>query len=695
MLVAIAVLLSVFVILSFLVKSYLTDERVRTLVSENAERALDREVRLGDIKIGLFRGIVVRDIEVMEKDSEQTFVTAKDFILRYQILPLLRKKLIIDELSINDSELYLHKRADGSFNFSDIPGSDETADKAGEKKGSGLPVSMDIDKVSIRNARIKYTDAEGKLKEADIFLNAELAIEGISGNILSSAGELKIRVAEAWLKDSQQPLREISSALRYKADADRVSGKINLHSLDGDFMSVPFNMQGIIGSIEDPALSVELRMPDIDPALLGNITSHYLPEGMTADGKLTLMLKISKKAAESTPGFNGEITMAGLSFNYRGLRPVFDGSITLTPELINLRNIRLRAGQNSAELTGSAKNYMTFPDIRVALKSSNLSLDELFVPPTQKGKPETTPGKPGAQKEPEPMNLNLRMTASLDIGKTVFRGMQVSNLRSSFELKENKLRITNLTGNTLSGSFAVSSTIDLTRRGMGYQMDLNLNGVKLEEVVNAFAPKANDKLFGTLAVKAAISGAGTVPDTVKQNLKGKGNFSVRNGVIRNAELGEGLLAFLGLQELREIPIQKAEGNFSIGEKIVELTTLISSKDLILNQKGTIGMDEKLDLDVLAKVSDRLSPKLLTQSGISSFLSEEKGWTSIPLKVGGTLTKPSYAINTKAVGKKAGETIQKRIEEELFKSLQRDKEKPSDTDQRKRSAPEDLIRDLFR
>jgi AsmA protein len=696
MLIAIAVLLSVFIILSFAVKSYLTDERVRTLVLENAERALGREVRLGDIKIGLFRGIVVRDMEVMEKGSAQTFVRATDFILRYQLIPLLKKKLIIDEISLNDSEIYLKKNADGSFNFSDIAKAEKISDEKEKKKSSGLPLSMDIRKISVRNSKINYTEPAGKLKRADLLLNAEMDLAETSRGLLSSTGELEIILAEAWLRDRQQPLKSVNTAFKYKVDADIKSGMITVHSIGGDIMAAPFTVQGIIGSPEEPVLSLDIKLPNINLADLRGLTSQLVPDALAADGSLMLILNIKKPGEESPLIFSGDMTINGLSFNYKGFRPVFNGSINLTPEIIRLQNLRLHAGQNSADITGSVKNYMKYPDIHVALKSNSLSLDELFPAAAQPEKPQTAPEKSSSSKqEPEPMDLKLRMAASLDIGKTSFRGVQISNLRSSLELKENKLRIATLKGNTLSGSFAFSSIIDLARRGTGYDVDLNLDGVKLEEVVSAFAPKAKGKLFGTLAGKAAISGAGTVPDNIKKNLKGKGNFSVKDGVIKNAELGEGLLAFLGLQELREIPIQKAEGNFKIGGRTVELTTLISSKDLVLNQKGTIGMDEELDLDVLAKISERLSPKLLTQSGISRFLSEEKGWTSIPLKIGGTLSKPSYAIDTRAVGKKAGESIQKRIGEELFKSLQKDREEPSGTEQKKRSAPEDLIRDLFR
>jgi hypothetical protein len=154
------------------------------------------------------------------------------------------------------------------------------------------------------------------------------------------------------------------------------------------------------------------------------------------------------------------------------------------------------------------------------------------------------------------------------------------------------------------------------------------------------------------------------------------------------------MTILGLRELKEIPIDKANSRFMISNGTVNLTTLIGSKDMMIDETGTVGLDEKIDLGILVKVSDRLAPKLVSQSSIANFLSDEKGWTSVPLRVKGTISKPSYGIDTKAVGRKVSEGIQKKAGEELRKILLKDQKKSSGTEQNKSSSPGDLIRDIF-
>ena len=649
-----------------------------------------------DIKISLFKGIVVKDFVIKEKDSEASFIKTKDFILKYQLLPLLAKKLVIDELSIVDPEIHLKKSTDGSFNFSDIAKSGEISkDKESKEGPAALPLTLSVKTIAIRNAKIDYTDLAGKVQKADIKLNAELGVAGLSAQALKSEGEFEILLNEAILKDRKQPIRDIKTAVTYKVEVDMASKKITVHSLAADVMNILLNIQGNIEYAAEPALSLDLSVKDLNLSKIRDFSTQFLPEGMTLEGNMALLLNVSNKPVKDSPlNFNGHMKLTRVSFTHKGMHPVIDGTLKLTPEIITFENFKLLAGQNSADVSGSVRNYREYPDLNIDIRSRSLDLDELFIPAPSPKKQEESTKAGGGGKEIEPMNLKMRVNAAIDIDKTRYKGISLTNFRSRYELKDNIFRITNLSGNTLSGSFVLRATADLTKRGTQYSMNSDLNGIKIEDVVNAFAPKAKDKLFGILYGKAEISGSGTLPENIKRNLKGKGSFSIKDGVIKNAEVSSGLLTFLGLQELREIPMQKAEGSFTISDGIINLISLIVSKDLIFDEKGTVGMDEKLDIGLLVKVSDRLTPKLVSQSAIATFLSEEKGWTSIPLRLGGTIAKPSYAIDTKAAGKKAGEKLQKKIGEELFRALSKDKEKTAEPKEKKESSPEDLIKGLF-
>jgi len=49
---------------------------------------------------------------------------------------------------------------------------------------------------------------------------------------------------------------------------------------------------------------------------------------------------------------------------------------------------------------------------------------------------------------------------------------------------------------------------------------------------------------------------------------------------------------------------------------------------------------------------------------------------VPLKVSGTLSKPSYGMDTRYIGKKVTEHLQNKMNEELRRMMLRDKNKSS-------------------
>jgi AsmA protein len=261
-------------------------------------------------------------------------------------------------------------------------------------------------------------------------------------------------------------------------------------------------------------------------------------------------------------------------------------------------------------------------------------------------------------------------------------------------LNHNVLKIPYLKGNAQGGAFALIGEVNLAQKGFRYNLNANLTNLRTEALINAFAPKAKNTLFGGVTGKATITGAGTRPANIKRNLKGNGQLAIKNGTLKNAELAVGLMKILGLRELKEIPIDQAQSRFTISDEIVHLKTQLGSQSMMIDQTGTIGLDEKLDLGIVAKVSAKLAPKMVSQSAMAGFITDDQGWTGVPLRVGGTISKPSYGIDTQAVGRKLGEGLQKKAGEALRKILQPDQDQSSKTQKEKSTDTVERLRGLF-
>ncbi len=187
--------------LTLYVKSYLQSDKLKALIIPRAEQATGRKLDIDAINVSIFSGISVQGIHLKEKDGAKDFVAAKEFVLKYDLMPLLSKRLVITSIQLVDPSLYVTRDGNGRFNFDDIV---ETikAGAIGEKaaQGSaqkpqaegGMPLNVLADKIEISNAKVEFTDAKKELPNVAAISDAELNISaGTEPGALKFSGEGK------------------------------------------------------------------------------------------------------------------------------------------------------------------------------------------------------------------------------------------------------------------------------------------------------------------------------------------------------------------------------------------------------------------------------------------------------------------------------------------------------------------------
>jgi len=223
-----SVLVLLFVIavagLAAFVHYYLTDERVKAFIIPQAEAALGRKVAIGDIKIGLLSGITIRDFLIKEVDSDQNFVSAKAFVLSYDLMPLLQKKVVISEIRFDEPTVQILRDKNGQFNFSSLALLSEEGDKK-EKKESGasttaLPVALTFNQISFNRAQIKIRDLNKEIPDVDATTSAQLNV---------ALGRT--------LKDLQyKGSFDVDAAVEFGTAKTQIKGKGNINQKDLDII---------------------------------------------------------------------------------------------------------------------------------------------------------------------------------------------------------------------------------------------------------------------------------------------------------------------------------------------------------------------------------------------------------------------------------------------------------------------------
>ena len=632
--ITVGVLVALCAVILVLAKMVITPERVKNTVIPLAQKALQRPVRMGEIKVSIFSGIIIDKMEIREKDGEEMFLTANLVKLRYQFWPLLKKRIVVDEIMIDAPRIRVVRMPDGSFNYSDIMAKKKTApEEQSEKKGD---VNLLVTSVEVSNGELLFEDRLGKTGGA--------------------------------------PPRYTVSQIEFTS-SDIAPNKPFPFKVQASFAGAALEMEGkyIASEGAKPALDAVFRVADADvkkvvagmPPTLAAKAKPYDPAG-----KINVSLNLAGPlAAPKALLQGGEVTIDDVSFIVSGQRPALSGKLLIKGDAVSSDNLVLTMGKERLSIKMAAANLYGKP-ITV---TSAISADSFDLAPFM-SKKEPVAEKAGAVKpEPAAMKLPLKAAGTVSLGQTSYKGLPITQLLLKYRLANNVLDIDQFSGKVSGGTFSDTVRIDLGQAGYVYSTRLTVQGVQADPVVTAFSPKAAGTVFGTMAMNAQLNGRGIRDASLKKNLGGQGDFAITNGKLTGSGLVQKLSIFLNLEQLRVIRFNKFAGTFRVSGGKVILDSDVSGSDVRLTPTGIVGFDKSLDMSLLTRISPELTGKVARGNiggNIGQFLTDEKGWGVLPVKVVGTTSAPKFRLDTSMVGgqlkTKAREKLQQTIEQKLMK-----------------------------
>jgi AsmA protein len=296
--------------LTVMVRFYLTDERIKALVVPPVEKALGRQVEIGAISVGLFSGITLKDFAVKEAEglAGLDFVSVGAFVLRYDLIPLLHKELVIKEITLEHPTIRIVRDAKGVFNYTSLAVLKKPEQGAAKKSSAGaavtLPIPITVEAVKVLQARVEVADALGKIPAADITADLDLALSlGTDLASLVFTGELRsdISLAQGQVKPRLVivvPFDE--KTLRYTVDIAvageelRLAGEVANYrttpALRLDVTSKALHLEKLPGMAGTLAGADEAQGKGAAPAASGKKTAmgDAIPAGVTADGTVRI-----------------------------------------------------------------------------------------------------------------------------------------------------------------------------------------------------------------------------------------------------------------------------------------------------------------------------------------------------------------------------------------------------------------------
>ena len=106
----------------YLARSLDTPEFKATLL-QRATAAVGTDVQVADLGVSLFSGVTLTGVTIANPPPfTGSLLEAEAFVLRYRLLPLLRGRLVVDELSLEKPVISLVSDKKGVFNYEKLAG---------------------------------------------------------------------------------------------------------------------------------------------------------------------------------------------------------------------------------------------------------------------------------------------------------------------------------------------------------------------------------------------------------------------------------------------------------------------------------------------------------------------------------------------------------------------------------------------
>jgi len=765
---AVAVVMAALVVALVVLASILiTPERVKATLLPLAEHNLHRKIDLGEINVSLLKGIEIDGLRIYEKDGLETFLTTDLVHLRYQLLPLLTMKVVIDEVRLEKPAIRVVRLNDGKFNFSDLIDS------------SGVPISMPIDstenpgtssisllvsEVLLQDGQLIFTDRvlndkapyryelsalqiaakaviptgevplslQCQINGSPLSLNGQVRLAPFSGSFDIELQDLDVVPFMPYIQDKlpgklgglnlnlkstvavtpddvvlkgsllfagldlqldalpEAPVENAKFEATFDLRLNRSQDDLELRMLSLDYNGIMANLAGNVSELSGkqsldlavtvPKLQIGPAINAVPDVLVGNLRSYDPTGSMTLEASLFGSL-------ENTLGLikSATIDLDNVQATAGGQRPAFSGRLLLVGDQVAPKDLQIRLGDNNAAVDFKVNGIYTTPMTIVADISSDRFLLESLLqgsagPVVAADQEQSNGSASDSASELGPLNIPLIASGSIKISETIWKDLTIKDFLAQYELKDNIFKLIQMDGQVADGSFSNTASVDLNKKGLAYSANLGLKSIQTAPLLTALMPQTAGRLAGAMDLDLFLDGRGTHWQKISQTLSGNANFLVADGRLNHPELVKGFGSFLHLPELHDVRFDVFTGQFRIVDGKVLLDAQMLSDTIKLFPKGNIGLDGTMNLKLDTRLSKDLSDKMDPRGSITGYLTDNDGWTRLPLLLKGSLNSPVFGLYSQGLPKQASKTLGADMNRQLNNFFKQTEPAPQASDQ---------------
>lgn len=615
-LVALVVLLAAIVLLA---PNLIPADAYRARIEAEASKALGRQVTLGEdisFKVIPQPAFAVSDLVIANAAGfpGDYLARVKRADIGVRLAPLFSGRVEISRFVLTEPDLNLQKAAGGAVNWN-LAASDQPAEQPGESAVK----EISLGDVRFVSGRAVYSDAaEKKTYTADeIDMTARLAS---LSEPLEIDGTMKFQGAPSTVKIV---LTNLADILAKKQSNLKLDARIGASTIGADLALAAGDAFGYTGP-------VSLNAPDL-PAL-ASLFGVKLEDAPGFDN-----LSVSGQAAGSA----NAIDLSAAKINFDAIDATGD--------------VKLDWAGARPMATGS-------------LAAGSLDLRPYMPPPTTSAE-----GFPAWSTDKLDFSSLRNIDADLDIsaGKVFLNELEAGDSRMNLKIANGRMTASIPQLGFYGGGGSGTLVVDAAKATPAIAGKFSMNSVEAEPFTMDLMKM--DKLLGLGGFNLEFNATGSSQAAIMQSLDGKGGFDLNDGAIKGvnivklasavAKLYEGGLtnpaaittAIAEAQRPNEkTDFSKFLSNFTITNGDVQAPTIsLEGPFLAMSGVGQVNLpNQTLDL--------RLLPKASTSADGST-----GRMIAIPVKVGGTFSKPAMSIDVESLVRgKAEQTVKGLLDKAL-------------------------------
>lgn len=447
--------------------------------------------------------------------------------------------------------------------------------------------------------------------------------------------------------------------------------KLDLHSFSGSTGKSKFKGKGSVIDFSNPLidmnLSTRLDLSDIN-GFLGNNQIQNFTGSLTADIAYKGSASKESRIARTAHG-TLLVTGAGFTLKQSG-RSISDlnAHLELGNGFVYVDGLSLKSGNTDLKLKGRFQNLMEqffFKEqplyFDAEIESGNLDLEDLMA------------FSASAKTSAENTNLfhpGLSFDIRLNIDKLKYRKFSASEASGSLNLKNQVLKAEGLKFKAMDGNITASGLMN-TRYDNQYSVICNADfrNVDVERLFFEFSDFGqtslrSSHLRGRADARVQFS---TMLDPSFEvdvtSVNAVADVEIRNGELINFEPLQELSRFLDASELKNIKFSTISNRIEIARQTVIIPEMeVKSSAMNLKGYGSHSFGNDIDYHLNVLLSEIGRKKRRNQPPAGSYEEDGSGRTRLFLHLTGTVDKPEFKYDSKAVIRKISDDFKNQKQE---------------------------------